>query len=239
MSIELQEAGPASHPPVSPACPRITMGRVMATVKPNKHAQRTQATRERLLRAAEAIFVRDGYEGAELGEIAALAGRTKGAIYAHYKSKEDIFLALIRERALGYRARMEQLMAPSSTPQETRETYREFCLSAVENTDWALLMLEYKLYALRHPEAKARLEDYYAEMLPEGSESRFAQLLGPTGSDEHAVSRSAAVQSIHPLLSTLAIESLFASRLLNARTRRQIAERIFDALVPESPRGRS
>ena len=77
----------------------------------NKHELRTRETRSLLLQAAETIFVRDGYEGAELGEIAALAGRTKGAIYAQFKSKEDIFLALIEERALCYRARMEKLLA--------------------------------------------------------------------------------------------------------------------------------
>ena len=35
---------------------------------------------ERLLNAAEEIFVRDGYEAAQLDEIAATAGRSKGAV---------------------------------------------------------------------------------------------------------------------------------------------------------------
>src|SRR5437899_2363276 len=60
----------------------------------SKHEMKTKETRELLLRAAETVFVRHGYEGAELGEIAALAGRTKGAIYANFKSKEEMFLAL-------------------------------------------------------------------------------------------------------------------------------------------------
>ena len=51
----------------------------------NKHELKTRETRTLFLQAAETIFVRDGYEGAELGEIAALAGRTKGAIYAQFK----------------------------------------------------------------------------------------------------------------------------------------------------------
>jgi AcrR family transcriptional regulator len=57
----------------------------------NKNERRTKETRDLLLRSAETIFVRDGYEGAELGEIASLAGRTKGAIYAHFENKEDLF----------------------------------------------------------------------------------------------------------------------------------------------------
>ena len=59
----------------------------MTVKKVNKHELKTRETRELLLQAAKTVFVRDGYEGAELGEIAALAGRTKGAIYAQFESK--------------------------------------------------------------------------------------------------------------------------------------------------------
>ena len=49
-------------------------------LKPNKHQLRAKQTRELLLNSAEIVFVRDGYLGAELGEIATMAGRSKGAI---------------------------------------------------------------------------------------------------------------------------------------------------------------
>lgn len=214
------------------AC-RITMGIRMTGTKPNKHAQRTQATQQQLLQAAETIFVRDGYEGAELGEIAALAGRTKGAIYAHFKSKQDIFLALIRDRALQVRERTLQLMAATSSTHENREVYRKLCLSQTEDTTWAMLLLEFKLFAMRHPESKQYLERHYAEMLPEGQEQRLADFLGPAGLGKDTLTRSAAVQILTPLLSTLAIEATFAPRLLAAETRRNVAQRIFDALLPE------
>ena len=55
-------------------------------LKPNKHQLRAKQTRELLLKSAEIVFVRDGYLGAELGEIATLAGRSKGAIYGHFNS---------------------------------------------------------------------------------------------------------------------------------------------------------
>src|SRR6266851_3862005 len=60
-------------------------------------AARTQATRRRLLAAAESIFARDGFEAARLEDIAASAGYTRGAFYANFKSKEDIFFALFEE----------------------------------------------------------------------------------------------------------------------------------------------
>jgi AcrR family transcriptional regulator len=80
--------------------------RKMISKLPNKNELRTKETRELLLRAAGTIFLRDGYEGAELGEIASLAGCTKGAIYCHFKSKEDLFIALFAERTRLHANRM-------------------------------------------------------------------------------------------------------------------------------------
>ena len=45
-------------------------------------------TRDLLLSAAEQIFARVGYEKAQVEEIAEAAGFSKGALYAHFKSKE-------------------------------------------------------------------------------------------------------------------------------------------------------
>ena len=51
----------------------------------------------KLLAAAEKTFARDGFEAARLEDIASLAGYTRGAFYANFKSKEDIFFALLEE----------------------------------------------------------------------------------------------------------------------------------------------
>src|SRR5580700_697305 len=110
--------------------------RPMTVKTANKHELRTKQTRALLLQAAETVFVRDGYEGAELGEIAALAGRTKGAIYAQFKSKEDIFLALIEERTQCYRARMEKLLAESTTVAGNVEALRTFYLQLASDQAW-------------------------------------------------------------------------------------------------------
>ena len=47
--------------------------------------------------AAEQTFARDGYEAARLEDIAARAGYTRGAFYANFESKEDIFFALLEQ----------------------------------------------------------------------------------------------------------------------------------------------
>jgi AcrR family transcriptional regulator len=52
-----------------------------------------EETRKRLLQAAAALFARNGLHGTTLGEIAAAAGLTAPAIYNHFSSKDDLFIA--------------------------------------------------------------------------------------------------------------------------------------------------
>src|SRR5271170_6917338 len=66
----------------------------------NKHQARTEETQSRILDAAQAVFSEQGFEKTQLEEVAARAGYTRGAIYAHYSSKEDLFLALMEHRVL-------------------------------------------------------------------------------------------------------------------------------------------
>jgi AcrR family transcriptional regulator len=55
------------------------------------------ATRERLLRAAADAFGERGYDGTRVADIAAAAGVSNGALYAHFGSKADLLVAALRE----------------------------------------------------------------------------------------------------------------------------------------------
>ncbi len=66
----------------------------------NKHQQKSEATRRKLLEAALRIFVRDGFEAARLEDIAKESGHTRGAFYANFDTKEDLFLALLEQQAV-------------------------------------------------------------------------------------------------------------------------------------------
>jgi AcrR family transcriptional regulator len=206
----------------------------IAVEKPNKHELRTRETRERLLQAAEKIFVRDGYEAAELGEIATLAGRTKGAIYAQFESKEDIFLALIESRAVQYRTEMHELLAASTSVEQNQKAFRQFGLKISEDQSWLLLLLEFKLFAIRHPEAKKRYRDFLVSRISIKQENRLSQILGPAGNGKDALSRFLAVHMLQPLLSAIAVESQLDPDLVKEETRKKLFGRIFDSLFRTS-----
>jgi AcrR family transcriptional regulator len=204
----------------------------MPSKLPNKNELRTKETRDLLLRSAETIFVRDGYEGAELGEIASLAGRTKGAIYAHFKNKEDLFIALFAERMTLYADRMREMLAGSLSIEQNLQIFRKFYVGTLEDKNWLLLLLEFKLFAIRHPESKERLQKVHKELLPQAhKEEEFAKVFGSGGHGKAALSRSVAVATLAPILSALAVEAQFEPALLEEHALKKVAARLFDALL--------
>ena len=70
-------------------------GRRSAT-RPSR-VQRGEETRAALLRSASRTICEFGMHGASIDRIAADAGYTKGAFYAHFASKEDLFLRMLDE----------------------------------------------------------------------------------------------------------------------------------------------
>jgi AcrR family transcriptional regulator len=206
----------------------------MIVKKLNKHELKTKETRELLLQAAETIFGRDGYEGAELGEIASLAGRTKGAIYAQFESKEDIFLALIEDQRLRYRAQMEKLLAESTSVDDNLKALRRFYTQITEDQRSALLMLEFKLFTIRHPNSKKKLQKFFSESISLKDEKRLAGILGPAGKGKNAISRVVAIQTLTSMLSALLLESKVSPALIGEGVVRKVTDRVFDALFEDT-----
>ncbi|MBK3527244.1 TetR/AcrR family transcriptional regulator [Streptomyces sp. MBT70] len=58
---------------------------------------RANLTRRALLETAAQLFDERGYAGTSISDISALSGRTSGAIYFHYASKEKLALAVVEE----------------------------------------------------------------------------------------------------------------------------------------------
>lgn len=59
---------------------------------------RSAAKRAAVLDAAQTCFLEKGYAKASIDDIAARAGVSKATIYAHFKSKDDLFGAIIHRR---------------------------------------------------------------------------------------------------------------------------------------------
>jgi AcrR family transcriptional regulator len=76
-------------------------------------------TRQRLLDAAERVFLRRGLQGSSVEEIAGEAGFTRGAFYSNFKSKEELFVELLQDRVYRQYAEMaEQAQEQPGTPRD-------------------------------------------------------------------------------------------------------------------------
>src|SRR5277367_3189233 len=127
----------------------------------NKHQARTEETQAKILEAAEALFSEQGFEKAQLEEVAARAGYTRGAIYAHYASKEDLFLALMEHRVLTKFAAIRNVIEAEPEVSKRPGIFKRWLTTQLSDHAWGTLMLEFKLYALRRPESREKLQRTY------------------------------------------------------------------------------
>jgi AcrR family transcriptional regulator len=107
-------------------------------------------TRERLLRSAARVFARRGFQAASLDEIAADAGFTKGAVYANFESKEDLFLAMLDERFDERRTAMQRTAATGEEPEDQlRAGGGDFAAYLTADPEWQRLFFEMAAHAGR------------------------------------------------------------------------------------------
>jgi AcrR family transcriptional regulator len=136
--------------------------------------EKQQHTRSSLLRAASKVFCRTGLEGASVDEVAQTAGYTKGAFYANFKSKEELFLVMLDERYAAELERLEAHLPGEGVPaDEVRESAEDFLKFIRSDPDWPRLYFEFVVYAARNPEFRAELATRNRAM-----RERIAQVIG-------------------------------------------------------------
>lgn len=122
--------------------------------------RRVEHTRSLLLDAAEDIFARKGLGGAALEEIADAAGYTRGAIYAHFGSKEELFLAVIERQQQQFLSGFADIIASVHRIDEVdldelATRWRDLTSGDAEQA--AALGYELTLFLVRNPDARKRV----------------------------------------------------------------------------------
>lgn len=77
--------------------------------------EEAEQTKQDLLRAGLAVFSQKGFQAATLNEIAQKAGVTRGAIYHHFGSKEELYLALLESASSGSNKALQQAIQEGGT----------------------------------------------------------------------------------------------------------------------------
>jgi AcrR family transcriptional regulator len=79
--------------------------------------------REQLVQAARQVFVRFGYKKTALDDIAREARKGKSTIYYYFKSKDDIFKAVIDAEAEIRTKTIDDQISPIKDPEQKLRTY--------------------------------------------------------------------------------------------------------------------
>lgn len=129
--------------------------------------------REDLLRAAAEVFSERGFKDASVDEIAARAGYSKGALYWHFGSKDELFFALIDASVDAPAHEMIELFRSAPPEQDMApEGSRRFIKLLSEQRELLLLEHEYWSQAVRDPELCARYAEHRRKL-----RSAFGQAL--------------------------------------------------------------
>jgi AcrR family transcriptional regulator len=139
--------------------------------------KRTLLTRQELLRSARAIFARDGFEYARIEDIASRVGKTRGAFYANFKDKEDVFCAIFEENIDRDMEELIPLLLSLPIIEERIDALGEYLTELSKDRERILLGLEFKLYAIRHPRKRKRLADLHGLMRLRSSIPELNRLL--------------------------------------------------------------
>src|ERR1700761_3264858 len=143
-------------------------GTILDMVERWTRERRLEHTRSLLLDAAEEVFAEKGFTTATLDDISRAAGYTKGAIYKHFATKEDLFLAVSDRYWRRYFDNFAEVMSTAGQIgahelDEIAERWRQ--LSRDRGAEHAALGHEFTLYLLRNPEARERVAAKRSEVV--------------------------------------------------------------------------
>lgn len=78
--------------------------------------QEADVTRQQLLESALRVFSEKGYAATRLSDIAVAADVTRGAIYHHFGNKQELFIALFKDRADPYFQIVSEILSSDLSP---------------------------------------------------------------------------------------------------------------------------
>lgn len=122
----------------------------MVKVRLTREQSREQ-TRQRLLDAAQTLFLAKGYLASSVEDIAEEAGYTRGAFYSNFASKAEMFLELLRRDHETVMSEMAALFDDRASRAEMEARVVAFYSQKHRDNKCFLLWIEAKLQSARDP----------------------------------------------------------------------------------------
>ena len=119
-------------------------------------------TRRLLMDAAGHVCSKRGLQQASIDEVAETAGFTKGAFYANFKNKEELFLSILDERFAERLREIDEVTQQSGdTVSQARQVGLDFHRYVSADPNWNRMFFEFAAYAGRNEDFRAELVTRY------------------------------------------------------------------------------
>lgn len=169
-------------------------------VSADKRDQYLEERRAAIIRAAVDVFGRKGFDGANVADIAQAAGIGKGTVYLYFKSKEEIFLGIMKEYSF-----VPRLLDMLNTDTPVEETLTNMMRQYLKYTKQHSAILRIFLQeGHRFPDVTAHV---YSQVTLKGNEALAAYL-------QTQIDAGRIRPLTNPLLTARAIMGLLMSHLL-------------------------
>src|ERR1700721_4173329 len=90
----------------------------MTVAHPTKKEVVSEFRRSGILKAARKVFARHGYDGATMDDVAEACSIAKGTLYLYFKSKQQIYLGVLRQDLQSLREETHRAIAAAETSAE-------------------------------------------------------------------------------------------------------------------------
>ncbi|MFP4905321.1 TetR/AcrR family transcriptional regulator, partial [Paraburkholderia sp. BR14261] len=134
----------------------------MKRIRLTREQSRDQ-TRERLLDAAQAVFMKKGFVGASVEDIAHAAGYTRGAFYSNFSGKSDLLVELLRRDHEAMQTDLRAIFETEVSREQMEARVLAYYSRMPQDNKVFLLWVEARLLAARDARFRTRYNAFMKE----------------------------------------------------------------------------
>ena len=203
-----------------------------AIAKPRKRLTREESraqTRATLIAVGRRHFLRYGLGGAVAEKIAEDAGYSRGALYANFDGKEDLFLAILREEQASRLNLFRSILKDEPSSKRRLRKMRDTIADKFIDRDWIVLWAEFEAGALRSERLRKTFVELHRLQIHDGGE-----LVKDLLKSSDIVSRLKPDEFVMVMLNLshgLAVTQKILGAELSQKSTRSLIQSLFDHLM--------
>jgi TetR/AcrR family acrAB operon transcriptional repressor len=134
----------------------------MSRLSGSEPGHRPDASRRQLVEIAIDCFALHGFQGTSIDRIARSAGVTKGALYYHFKDKEDLLLEAVKDRIGEFEVQVRDAVAASDDTHERLKRVIDACFVTATASNHRRFIITLMVEAL---DTNPRLSEQFRKVL--------------------------------------------------------------------------